>query len=73
MGRRVPFPVLAVGAVIVLKSALGAAVLGRYGWQRDELYYAVAARHLSGRGHKFVRVWRSANQAGLGRREAAYP
>ena len=27
----------------------------------------------SGRGHKFVRVWRFANQAGLGRREAAYP
>jgi len=41
--------VLAVGAVIVLKSALGAAVLGRYGWQRDELYYAVAARHLGRR------------------------
>ena len=29
-------------------------------------------REFSGRGHKFVRVWRFANQAGLGRREAAY-
>jgi hypothetical protein len=29
--------VLPVAVVIVLKIALGAAVLGRYGWQRDEL------------------------------------
>ncbi len=45
--RRAPFPVLPVGIVVVLKTALGAAVLGRYGWQRDELYYVVAARHPS--------------------------
>ena len=38
---------LPVAVVIVLKTALGASVLGRYGWQRDELYYVVAARHLS--------------------------
>ena len=38
---------LPVAVVVVLKTALGAAVLGRYGWQRDELYYVVAARHLS--------------------------
>jgi hypothetical protein len=34
--------------VIVLKSALNLAFAGRYGWQRDELYYAVAGRHLQG-------------------------
>ena len=28
--------------------------------------------HLSGRGHKFVRGWRAANRAGLGRREPRY-
>jgi 4-amino-4-deoxy-L-arabinose transferase-like glycosyltransferase len=39
--------VLPVAVVVLLKVALGASVLGRYGWQRDELYYAVAARHLS--------------------------
>lgn len=34
--------------VIGLRSALELAVAGRYGWQRDELYYAVAGRHLQG-------------------------
>ncbi|MGZ4411504.1 MAG: glycosyltransferase family 39 protein, partial [Gaiellaceae bacterium] len=34
--------------VVALKSALNLAVAGRYGWQRDELYYLVAGRHLSG-------------------------
>ena len=36
-------PVLAVAA---LKTALNVAFAGRYGWQRDELYYAVAGHHL---------------------------
>jgi Dolichyl-phosphate-mannose-protein mannosyltransferase len=34
--------------VIAAKSALDLAFAGRYGWQRDELYYAVAGRHLQG-------------------------
>jgi hypothetical protein len=41
------FPTLAVVLVVLAKTALTAAFLGRYGWQRDELYYAAAARHLS--------------------------
>ena len=42
---------LAVRPVLVaiaLKSALVLAFAGRYGWQRDELYYDVAGRHLQG-------------------------
>ena len=34
--------------VLAAKSALNLAFAGRYGWQRDELYYAVAGRHLQG-------------------------
>jgi 4-amino-4-deoxy-L-arabinose transferase-like glycosyltransferase len=34
--------------VLGAKCALGLAFAGRYGWQRDELYYAVAGRHLQG-------------------------
>jgi 4-amino-4-deoxy-L-arabinose transferase-like glycosyltransferase len=34
--------------VVLAKSALNLAFAGRYGWQRDELYYAVAGRHLQG-------------------------
>jgi len=34
--------------VLVAKSALNLAFAGRYGWQRDELYYVVAGRHLQG-------------------------
>jgi 4-amino-4-deoxy-L-arabinose transferase-like glycosyltransferase len=34
--------------VVALKCALTFAVAGRYGWHRDELYYAVAGRHLQG-------------------------
>jgi 4-amino-4-deoxy-L-arabinose transferase-like glycosyltransferase len=37
-----------VVAVIAVKAALTLAVAGRYGWHRDELYYAVAGRHLQG-------------------------
>jgi Dolichyl-phosphate-mannose-protein mannosyltransferase len=35
-------------AVIGLKCALVLTVAGRYGWHRDELYYAVAGLHLQG-------------------------
>jgi 4-amino-4-deoxy-L-arabinose transferase-like glycosyltransferase len=35
-------------AVVALKCALELVVAGRYGWHRDELYYAVAGRHLQG-------------------------
>jgi 4-amino-4-deoxy-L-arabinose transferase-like glycosyltransferase len=34
--------------VVAAKCALNLAFAGRYGWQRDELYYAVAGRHLQG-------------------------
>jgi 4-amino-4-deoxy-L-arabinose transferase-like glycosyltransferase len=37
-----------VVVVVVAKCALNLAFAGRYGWQRDELYYAVAGRHLQG-------------------------
>jgi 4-amino-4-deoxy-L-arabinose transferase-like glycosyltransferase len=43
--------VVALGWVLVvvaLKCVLTLAVAGRYGWHRDELYYAVAGRHLQG-------------------------
>jgi len=49
-GRRA-LPVLAVWSllvVLVAKCALSFAFAGRYGWHRDELYYAVAGRHLQG-------------------------
>src|SRR5579885_3765192 len=42
------FAVWPVLVVLVAKSALNFAFAGRYGWQRDELYYAVAGRHLQG-------------------------
>ena len=34
--------------VLAAMAALNLAFAGRYGWQRDELYYAVAGRHLQG-------------------------
>jgi hypothetical protein len=46
-----PAATFAVGpvlAVVALKCALEVAVAGRYGWHRDELYYAVAGLHLQG-------------------------
>ena len=37
-----------IALVVAAKCALNLAVAGRYGWQRDELYYAVAGKHLQG-------------------------
>lgn len=34
--------------ILVAKCGLNLAFANRYGWQRDELYYAVAGRHLQG-------------------------
>ncbi len=46
-----PTPVTATlrvgGAVAVIPVVLGVAFLGRYGWDRDELYFLAAARHPS--------------------------
>jgi 4-amino-4-deoxy-L-arabinose transferase-like glycosyltransferase len=42
------FAARTVAIVVVCKCALNLAFAGRYGWQRDELYYAVAGRHLQG-------------------------
>jgi hypothetical protein len=42
------FAVRGVAAVVLLKCLLNLVVVGRYGWQRDELYYAVAGTHLQG-------------------------
>jgi len=44
-------PAVAAGPVLVVlavKCALNIAFADRYGWQRDELYYAVAGLHLQG-------------------------
>jgi hypothetical protein len=44
-------PAVAVRGLLIVvgaKCALNFAFAGRYGWQRDELYYAVAGRHLQG-------------------------
>jgi 4-amino-4-deoxy-L-arabinose transferase-like glycosyltransferase len=46
--RPTPLATRAVLLVVVAKSALNFAVADRYGWQRDELYYAVAGHHLQG-------------------------
>ena len=37
-----------LGLVVALRSALVLGFASRYGWQRDELYYRVAGRHLTG-------------------------
>ncbi len=42
------FAVWPVLAVVAVKCALTFSVAGRYGWHRDELYYAVAGLHLQG-------------------------
>ena len=44
----VAFAVRPVLVVVALKCGLEVAVAGRYGWHRDELYYAVAGLHLQG-------------------------
>src|SRR5579862_3721243 len=44
----VGFAVRPVLVAVGLKCALELAVAGRYGWHRDELYYAVAGLHLQG-------------------------
>jgi 4-amino-4-deoxy-L-arabinose transferase-like glycosyltransferase len=46
--RRARFAVGPVLAVVAIKAALTFAVAGRYGWHRDELYYAVSGLHLQG-------------------------
>jgi hypothetical protein len=46
--ERRPFAVGPVAIVAGCTTALHLAFAGRYGWQRDELYYAVAGRHLQG-------------------------
>jgi 4-amino-4-deoxy-L-arabinose transferase-like glycosyltransferase len=49
--RTAALPALVIRPVLVvvlIKSALNLAFASRYGWQRDELYYAVAGRHLQG-------------------------
>ena len=43
-----PFALRLVAVVVAVKSALILVVAGRYGWHRDELYYAVAGLHLQG-------------------------
>ena len=47
-GGLAAFAVRPVLLVLVAKCGLSLAFAGRYGWQRDELYYAVAGRHLQG-------------------------
>jgi Dolichyl-phosphate-mannose-protein mannosyltransferase len=44
----VAFAVRPVLVIVALKCGLELAVAGRYGWHRDELYYAVAGLHLQG-------------------------
>src|SRR6476661_7607066 len=61
----VPFAVRPVLVVVGLKCALELAVAGRYGWHRDELYYAVAGLHLQGGYVEFPPV--TALFAALGR------
>jgi 4-amino-4-deoxy-L-arabinose transferase-like glycosyltransferase len=46
--KAVAFAVGPVLVVVALKCALEFSVAGRYGWHRDELYYAVAGLHLQG-------------------------
>lgn len=47
-GSALGFATRPVLVVVAVKCALEFAVAGRYGWHRDELYYAVAGLHLQG-------------------------
>ena len=46
IGPRAAFAWRAVGVVVAVKLAVNLLFAGRYGWHRDELYYADAVRHL---------------------------
>ena len=50
-GAQAPYPVTRAGRLCVLlalaKIALLVPILGRYGWDRDELYFLAAGRHLA--------------------------
>ena len=50
-GAPVPYPFTWAGRLCVLlalaKVALLVPILGRYGWDRDELYFLAAGRHLA--------------------------
>jgi len=48
IGPRAAFAWRAVGVVVAVKLAVNLLFAGRYGWHRDELYYAVAGMHLQG-------------------------
>src|SRR5438477_9491923 len=54
--ERHPFAVAPVAIVAGCTTAVHLAFAGRYGWQRDELYYAVAGRHLQGGSVEFPPV-----------------
>lgn len=45
--ERPPFAVVGVLVIVAIKCAVNMTVASRYGWHRDELYYADAGRHLS--------------------------
>jgi len=57
-----PLAIRPLLVVVAAKCVLHLAVAGRYGWQRDELCYAVAGRHLQGGYVEFppVTAWLSA-------------
>src|SRR6266545_1785349 len=48
LSDRIAFAARPVLVVALAKTALNLSVASRYGWHRDELYYAAAGRHLAG-------------------------